>query len=263
MQASAQMAQVTNNAVLPEMLVPSTSTSLFGLYDSMFEGVIADSEDLVDECYKLRYQVYCVEHPFEEPDATKGEYERDEYDGHSIHALLRHRETGEFIGTVRLIMGAKDSPKRMPIMDVCEENHIFLPDAIAKTPSVEISRFCISKDFRRRITDSMYSTAYTKRELVAVRNRVIPFMALGLMSMTFKLCRAHNIHQAYAVMEPSLIRLLSKLGIYFKPIGEPVEYHGVRQVTYITNHELFESLSNERPDVLELMTENGKFSLDY
>lgn len=254
---------LSSAGVMSNIFLAKDETSLFEVYNGMFEGVIADTEELIDECYKLRYQVYCVEHPFEEPNPEIGEYERDEFDGHSIHALLRYRPTGEFIGTVRLIMGSSDSPKRMPVMKVCEDNHIFIPNAIAQQQSVEISRLCISKDFRRRITDSMYATAYSKRELVTVRSRVIPFMALGLMSMVFKLCKAHDIHLAYAVMEPSLIRLLSKLGIYFKPIGEPVEYHGVRQVTYITNHELFESLRTERPDILDLMTEGGEVSLDY
>lgn len=237
--------------------------SLYELYNGMFETIVADSDELVDECYRLRYQVYCVEHPFEEPDPAKGEYERDAFDGHSIHALLRHRDSGEFIGTVRLIMGENDSPKRMPVFELCEQHLIKLPEQLYKQRSAEISRFCISKDFRRRITDSMYSSSYTARELAAVRNRVIPFMAIGLMSMVFRLCRAHEIRQSTAVMEPSLIRLLTKLGIYFQPVGEPIEYHGTRQVTYITSAGLHQSLLAERPDVLELMTDRGKFSLDY
>lgn len=251
----------------PQMTIVSNQTitegSLYELYNSMFESVVADTDELIDECYKLRYKVYCVERPFEEPDPVNGEYERDAYDGHSLHALLRHRQTGEFIGTVRLIIDQKDSPLRMPTIQLSEENHIALPKHIYTDPCSEISRFCISKSFRRRVTDSLYSTSYTARDLATLRSRVIPYMALGLIKTVLDLSRQHNIHQACAIMEPSLLRLLDKLGIRFTPVGPMVDYLGMRQITYITNTALHESLSKERPDVLELMTDQGKSSLLY
>lgn len=233
--------------------------SFYELYHSMFEGVIADTEELIDECYKLRYKVYCVEHPYEEHDPANGEYERDQYDGHSLHALLRHKQTGEFIGTVRLIVDEKDSPQRMPAIQICEDNNIPIPSHIYNQACTEISRFCISKEFRRRITDTMYSSAYTPQELIAVKNRVIPFMAIGLMSMVYKMSHQHGITQSCAVMEPSLLRMLGKLGLHFKPVGEPVEYHGLRQFAYIKSSEMIEQLLEERPDVLEVITERGLF----
>jgi len=236
--------------------------SLYDLYNHMFEGVIADTPDLIDECYKLRYQVYCIEHPFEEPDPLKGEYERDSCDGHAVHALLRYKPTGHYIGTVRLIIDDGETPVRIPIRELCREHGVRLPVSFSKRPYGEISRFCISKDFRRRITDEMYSSSYTARELAEMRSRVIPYMALGLINMIFTLGRNHGISQACAVMEPSLIRLLTKLGIHFLPVGDPIEYHGTRQISYIKAADLNRSLYEERPDVLELMTERGKFPLD-
>lgn len=237
--------------------------SLMHLYNGMFEGVLANTESLIDECYRLRYQAYCVEHPFEEPNPELGEYERDEYDGHAIHALLRHRQSGEFIGTVRLIVDAKDSPKRMPVLNVAEDNQITFSRKIHMEPCGEISRFCIAKSFRRRITDTMYASSYTPRELAEIRGRVIPFMALGLMKLVFEMCKEQGMRQCVAVMEPSLIRLLDKLGIHFQGVGDPIEYHGTRQICYLTNTGVYESLLKERPDVLELLTEGGNSPLIY
>ncbi len=242
--------EIHNNADFAPKL---ETQSLYFLYNSLFECVVADTEALIDECYKLRYQVYCLENQFEAPDPEKGEYERDEYDGHSIHALLRYRQTGEYIGTARLIMNEEDSPKRIPAFDICDDHGIQLPNHLYNAPCAEISRFCISKNFRRRVTDNMVTSAYSARELADMRMRIIPCMAVGLMAMVFKLCANNDIHQACAVVEPSLIRMLDKLGIHFKHVGAPIEYHGARQVTYILDHELMESLRQERPDVHELM----------
>lgn len=227
--------------------------SLYEMYSEMFECVVADSDELIDECYKLRYHVYCLEHAFVEPDPELGEYERDEYDGRSVHALLKYRQTGEFIGTVRIILGGDDSPKPIPAFDLSDTHGIALPQQLYRGSCAEISRFCISKSFRRRVTDTMYASVYTAREMAEMRSRIIPFMALGLMGAVFKICGDNGIHQACAVMEPSLIRMLDKLGIHFKSIGSPIEYHGTRQVTYINDKDMLESLKNERPDVHELM----------
>lgn len=237
-------------------------TSLYELYNSLFEGIIADSQELIDECYKLRYKVYCLENPYQEPNPAYGEYERDQFDGHSVHALLRYRPTGEFIGTVRLIVNHGDSPSMIPIQSLCEEHHIQLPASFNNKPYGEISRFCISKSFRRRVTDTMYGTAYTARELAEMRGRVIPYMALGLINMVVTMGREEGLSQVCAVMEPSLIRLLDKLGIHFLPVGPTIEFHGTRQISYINVTDLGKSLSAERPEVLELLTEQGRFPLD-
>lgn len=96
-----------------------------------------------------------------------------------------------------------------------------------------------------------------------MRNRVIPFMALGLMKMVFAMCKEHSIRQCCAVMEPSLLRLLDKLGIRFEPVGGLIEHHGLRQICFVTNCNLYETLLRERPDVLDMMTEGGRSPLIY
>ena len=56
-------------------------------FRSRFEVVPAVSEGLVEEVYRLRHRVYCEELGFEavRPEAQ----ERDDYDGHAVHLLLR------------------------------------------------------------------------------------------------------------------------------------------------------------------------------
>jgi N-acyl amino acid synthase of PEP-CTERM/exosortase system len=52
--------------------------------------------------------------------------------------------------------------------------------------------------------------------------------------MAFHTNRLH----AFVMMEPRLARSLSFVGIHFKQLGEPVEYHGKRAAYYI-NSDMF------------------------
>jgi N-acyl amino acid synthase of PEP-CTERM/exosortase system len=59
-------------------------------------------------------------------------------------------------------------------------------------------------------------------------------------------------------MEPALLRLLSRFGIYFSPIGPMVNYHGMRQPCHTNVERLLERVHKERIDVWEIITDNGR-----
>jgi N-acyl amino acid synthase of PEP-CTERM/exosortase system len=102
---------------------------LYDYYNATFESMIADTDALRRECFRLRYMVYCEENKWE-TNATNGEQiERDRYDDRAAHALLRHRESGLFIGTVRLILHPDRATRGdFPIHHLCAENGITLPE---------------------------------------------------------------------------------------------------------------------------------------
>ena len=80
------------------MLLPEIF-NLGSAYKNYFELVPAVSEILRDEVYRIRHQVYCEELAFEpqRPDRR----EKDVYDAHSLHLLIRTVQTGNFAGCVR------------------------------------------------------------------------------------------------------------------------------------------------------------------
>ena len=77
-------------------------------FTKYFEILQADTPALLEEAFRLRYQVYCREgllpgfDPLDYPDGL----ERDiyDYEHRSVHCLLRHRPTGSNAGTVRLVL---------------------------------------------------------------------------------------------------------------------------------------------------------------
>jgi N-acyl amino acid synthase of PEP-CTERM/exosortase system len=100
-----------------------------------FSVIIADEPELVEAACRLRYQVYCLERGFEP--GSNG-IETDEFDRNARHVLLVHRQTGETIGTARVIPSSgTHGVSGLPMNRVCA------PELLRHLPSRttgEISR---------------------------------------------------------------------------------------------------------------------------
>ena len=67
----------------------------------------------------------------------------------------------------------------------------------------------------------------------------------------------YGITDWLAVMEPSLLRLLSRFGIDFAPLGPLVNYHGLRQPSHANVGRMLDQVYKERFDLWEFVTEPG------
>ena len=232
---------------------------LVEIYQKVFEGIPANTPELLREAHRLRYQVYCVENNFEDPAQNPGGLERDKYDSHSVHALLLHRASRMIVGTMRLVLhkpGVRHGC--LPFHNVCGHPRLLDPDFLPFETTAELSRFAISKQFRRRINDGTYGQAYDPDELVGTGRRAIPHIALGLMTMALQFGIHRRIEHVCAVMEPALLRLLSRFGIHFELLGPQIDYHGWRQPCYAKVETLLAGVEAERIDVWEVMTDRGR-----
>ncbi|MCP5373312.1 MAG: PEP-CTERM/exosortase system-associated acyltransferase [Hyphomicrobiales bacterium] len=239
------------------------SEALIDVYDRYFEVIDADSPALLEECHRLRYQVYVVENTFEDPNEHPGGLERDDFDSHASHCLLVHRPSGAFAGTVRLILPLADAPGgSFPFQDVCREPVIDDPRRFPALKMGEISRFSISKRFRQRRTDTMYPDALDenvgRNPVNGDFRRVIPHMTLGLMEGIIRMCVHNGLSHVCAVMEPQLLRLLARVGIRFDPVGPLIEHHGTRQPCFRHLLTLLDEVKANRPDVWAVMTKGGQ-----
>ena len=230
------------------------------LYRQYFETVVVGDEDhlLREEVFRLRYQVYCVENPFEDPAGNPDGMERDAFDERAIHCLLRHKRTSAWAGAVRLILPDQDDPARsFALQEVCHDPAIADTRRFPVREMAEVSRFCISKDFRKRQGDWLYPQG-TEPQDRADERRVIPNMNLGLIEGLIQMSLEHNVTYWCAVMEPPLLRLLSRLGIHFENIGPLVDYHGRRQPCMIKIETMLRQVQEERPDVWQVLTDGGR-----
>ncbi|MBL8838994.1 MAG: PEP-CTERM/exosortase system-associated acyltransferase [Alphaproteobacteria bacterium] len=224
-------------------------------YQQHFRVVMADTADLRNESFRLRHKVYCVEHGFldalDHPDGR----ERDEYDSHSLHALLQHQETGRFIGTVRLVLPRPRAERYvMPMAGLCGDPRFLSGRLLPLASTAEVSRFAISHELRRELMAGGASCAQQRR--VAMN------LTLGLMTGVLQLSVAAGITHLCAVMEPALLRLLARQGISFAPLGPLVEYHGLRQPAYGLVRQIVDDLRETHPEHWDIVTDDGRLVVE-
>ncbi|MGR6033906.1 MAG: PEP-CTERM/exosortase system-associated acyltransferase [Candidatus Nitrosoglobus sp.] len=231
-----------------------------------FELVPAHSGEFKKEVYKLRYQVYCNETGFENSKDHPGGIEFDEYDSHSVHYLIRHRTSGAYAATTRLILPHINSCERLfPIEKYTKIDSIELLKNIPRENLAEASRFCVSKDFKRRKNES--GTLMGRLEPVGIgldwvgeeERRIFPHITIGLFACLIRMSFENNIHYWYAVMEPALARSFSLLGIYFVAIGPLTDYHGKRRPYIIKISDLLSSVAKKDLNYWNMLSNKGRY----
>ena len=227
-----------------------------------------DDRDLMAKSLRLRYQVYCKENAFEKTEDTSVELESDEFDEHSAHSLLFSRRTGSVVGTVRLILSNPDQPDALfPIEQQCGryfDNTKYDIGGLPRSSLAEISRFAISKEFKKRLMEDMHTwgagllTTEQAKNIAEMERRIIPHITLGLFAAIVQMSAKHGITHWYAVMEPALRRLLKRFSINFTTIGPMIDYHGKRQPCVAAVGEVLAEMEANCPDVWNLITDNGE-----
>lgn len=199
-----------------------------------FTVTIADTPELRREAFRVRHQVYCVERGYE---TAVGDIETDGFDARSHHVLLSRRDTGEAVGTVRVVpLDSREPHDSFPLQRVTAPGllrHLPLPD------TAEISRFSLSKDRRT---------------------------ASGPAGMVMRLCLIQGVVRVFgqqglthwcAIMERTLVRLLQATAIHVEPVGPMVEFHGLRQPVTCAMGDMLARVRRERPEVWDILTEGG------
>jgi len=235
---------------MPQGIPPRPAgNALADLYNEHFEVVPVRTPALLDKVYRLRYQVYCIEHNFEPRSENLAAREIDRYDCHSVHSALIHKSSGEVVGTVRLILPTADGgDDDLPIRALLGPEARRQIDRFPRIRTAEISRYAVSKLFRQRRGEHRYADVDPDPGTQVDERRIMPYVTLGLMRAVIEMALANDIEYLFAVMEPTLIRLLLRFGLRFDPVGPLIEYHGARQPAVITPHRMVESLGRRRLD---------------
>ncbi|MFI3221226.1 MAG: PEP-CTERM/exosortase system-associated acyltransferase [Methylococcales bacterium] len=230
--------------------------SILDAFNYYFEMVAVDSEELKQEVYKLRYQVYCLEKDFENPERHTDGLEYDEYDEHSCHYLIRHRATDSYMATTRLIL-----PNRHPFpIEANSQIDTKLVKNINRANLAELSRFCVSKQFRRRANErDLIITNDTDESRTSPRGKhSSASITLALFACAVKISSEHNILYWIALIEPALKRVVAPLGINVTQIGPLVDYHGTRVPCVIKVADLLNSIAEKDIDYWAMVTNNGQ-----
>jgi N-acyl-L-homoserine lactone synthetase len=187
---------------------------------------IDDDPALLDQSYRLRYQVYCLERGFLKAANYPDQLERDEFDGFSLHAGVISQQR-HLVGTLRLV---KICMEELPLFRHCtaseECERRLRRDGVQLA---EVSRLCMS----RKCRDDQ-----------AGNSRV----ALSLFQAGYQTSKRNGLTHWIAAMEPSLHRLLSAIGVPFRVAGPVADYFGP-VAPYMCDLQEFDEiiLSGKRP----------------
>jgi N-acyl amino acid synthase of PEP-CTERM/exosortase system len=245
-----------------------TSIDLVSPYREYFKIVPADTAELRDEVYRLRFEVYCEDLDWEDAAQFPEGKERDTFDDRAAHCLLLHRRSGQYAGTIRLVKTVADSPEPcIPILQHYDRS-LFHPDAspvnLARGSFGEISRLALRKQFRRRQGEDETPDGHGASlfEWTPGERRRFPHVALGLYLAAATVGLAEGMEGVFAMMEPRLARHLRFGGIYFKQVGGAVDHRGCRAPFYISRELLFAHLTPPLMRLLETIAEDLSVSID-
>lgn len=231
-------------------------------YRRYFRVLAADTQEFLDAVYRIRYGVYCEELGYENKDQFPDGREKDEYDDHSLHCLLMHRPSGQYIGCVRLVLAPqKDSRTPFPFELACRDqlyNGIMESELAHREQFGEISRLAVVSRFRRRKGEYVTPAAIGEEELERSREerRIAPYVALCLSLGAAAMGLSCGLRGVFALMEPRLERHLRNQGIGFRQIGQKVDYRGLRIPFFITREDLYAGLPPSGWALLEVIQED-------
>lgn len=233
-------------------------------FDKYFRIVPVHTKQQITICQQLRYQVFCRENKIIDNQQSHRGLEFDEYDYRSKHCLLMYRPSNTAFATVRLILAdpqQSNLPYPIEQFDILRRTR---RDKMWKAPRKklgEISRFAVSKQFKRRGNESIYShgisDSFSDFDWHTIK-RWYPHITLGLFRAIIYMSRLYGVEYWYANMEPSLIRLLARTGINFTPVGPLVEYHGLRQPCIGVVEKILDDIHNSRYEVWQFITSEIK-----
>jgi N-acyl-L-homoserine lactone synthetase len=185
---------------------------------------IDDDPALMDQGFRLRYQVYCLEREFLNASDYPDQREIDEFDRYSVHVGAVDA-LGDLAGTARLIMA---NPRGYPMFRYCafsaEVRALNEPGTVA----VEVSRVSISRHYARR----------------QQRRRSEPF--LTLLNAVIRGAKRAGATHLIGATDAALHRWLLHYGFPYRSAGPPVDYCGLVAPCIMSLHELDEVILGGR-----------------
>lgn len=211
---------------------------------------IADTPELQQEVYKIRYQVYCEEFQYKSKEKFLDGMEQDFYDSRSIHCLLKHQHSDRYVGCVRLVLrNLERLDDKFPLEQIF--HHDF---ELIKAPFcdyAEISRLAIIRDFRQRQGEDTSSAGLLffgnqPNSLSTYRERrIFPFTLLSLYLSCTSVLLSLKINNALTVMEAELSRHLRLYGIPSCLVGDFVNFQGMQAPFLLSPMNIMSSMDSE------------------
>jgi len=227
------------------------------MFDEFFEAVLADDAESRDAHFRLRFQVYCRETGFERALDFPDGRERDELDETAAAFLVRSRASGDWIATMRLVVGRVAELPVAPFLD---------PFARSRAETAgEISRFCVSPRYRRR-TSREIRVARTapvsesrlprpeSREVDSLLERPDPWILIGLLRAARQYSEERSIERWFFLAADSMAAAVRMAGFSITEAGPESDHRGRRCAYRYDLDVAEEGLAQRSPNVAQMFS---------
>jgi N-acyl amino acid synthase of PEP-CTERM/exosortase system len=209
---------------LPRFLDSGASFSRY------FQIVPAWSDDLKEDAYRIRHQVYCEDLGWE---PVRGDRrETDAYDVNSLHLLISAVATGSYIGCVRVIRTDPENPDQpLPFEKACVDaldRKICDPSRLPRDQIAEVSRLAIIAPYRRRKGEANQAMSQVQEDFGTPDQPRFPYAPVALYLAALELARLQGVSTLFTLTERRLASHFGRLGAKITAIGTPVEHRGAR-----------------------------------
>jgi N-acyl amino acid synthase of PEP-CTERM/exosortase system len=247
--------------------------SLESHFQDYFRVTLARAPDLLEQVYRIRFDVYCREFQYEREESCPGGLEQDEYDPCSLHCLIVHRRSNASAGCIRLILPPAAEPEfLLPMERFCGHSltdPLRHPSRWPRADVAEVSRLAVHTRFRRRPGESESPTGVVAydADFSLDERRTFPLLGLALFCAGTAMMVLTRRQHAFVMAEPRLARRLLGVGFPFIQVGEPMEYHGSRAAYYVPLQRVLETLPGAAKTLYDfvlgsLQHDAARFDLD-
>jgi N-acyl amino acid synthase of PEP-CTERM/exosortase system len=234
------------------MITPSIASA----FNNYFQVIFADTPELKEEVYRIRYEVYCEELGYEDANDFLGGLEKDVYDKRSRHCLLLHRSSGVYAGCIRLVLpDIVNRETTFPFERSCAgklHQELVKPVFAHRHLLGEYSRLAVPEQFRRRKGEK-HNPLGNLEIPTAKPEELRQFMHIpfGLYLAGAAIAVSSGLEGVVAMMEPRLARHLQRFGMIYQQVGEIVDHRGQRAPFYCSRSTLFKHLDPEIRKMLD------------
>jgi N-acyl amino acid synthase of PEP-CTERM/exosortase system len=227
-----------NHSSISDRNLGNTFRQLFDLSPALDEASI----DLV---HRIRHDVYCRDLGWE-PVREDG-MEKDSYDRHSIHCLLRRRDNGAAVGCTRLILTPPENPANpLPFEDSCKQvidRSVIDPSQLPRHTIGEVSRLAVMNTFRQRKGEANKAVSIDDADFGSGNDLPrFPFIPVSLYLGAAAIARHLGVEHVFVLTEPRLASHFSRIGFDIRVIGAAIEHRGTRVPSVLSSSKVVEGL---------------------
>ena len=191
-----------------------------------FTVVRATTPEMTDAAHRIRHEIYCAELGFEpvRDDAR----ERDEFDIHAEHLLIRRAGEGAFVGCARVVL-PRDADFALPV----EKSGAWkagrpLRDDSGHARVAESSRLGVVREFRRRKGEQGLPVTVSDSDFGTPDRPRFPHIPVGLYLAALAIAQERSVAELVVLTETRLANHFGHMGVHLEQVGDAVEFHRMR-----------------------------------